>query len=146
MNNKTKVIFTTSDLSEVREKIKAFETLYGVSPDVYVSGEVISFKDMDGNYVSDIDDAILFELAGTSYWTEVKSVRYKYFSAMYDGTLDEKMMPSSPDRLEEMYTFKYDTNSYWYENMADEEEKERIESNDPEEDVSDTKWKLEARI
>lgn len=147
MSNKVKVTFESDNLSKVREKIRAFETLYDTSPDVFVHGEVFSFKDADGNYHSDIEEAVLFNLNGIGgYWTKVKSIKHKYFSARYDGKLDSKLMPSSAEKLVKSRPIHYGEDDYYLENIASEEEKERIESNDPEEDVEPTKWKLEARI
>jgi hypothetical protein len=147
MNKTVEVTFESDNLSDVREKIKAFETLYETSPDVFVHGEVFSFKDKDGNYHSDIEEAVLFNLDGIGgYWTKVRNIKHKYFSAKYDGKLDSKLMPSSAEKLVESRPINYGEDDYYLENVASDKEKRRILNNDPEEDVEPTKWKLEARI
>jgi len=86
MHKTVEVRFKTNDISEVRDKINAFETLYDVEPDVFVGGELYEHKDEYGR----------FDVMGN---LEVRDVRYKYFSAMVDGELSEELEPTTDSLL-----------------------------------------------
>lgn len=84
-----KVRFSTDDLSEVKEKIDAFETLYGVTPKVYVQGRLFTNKKIEDAWNE--DKKVAYGPFTLYDYKEVRDIRNKYISLMLDGKLDEKV-------------------------------------------------------